>query len=39
MTDLEYLLLTSIAPVGALVIAALLYFGTRAKAGKLHSGE
>lgn len=39
MTDTEYLLVTSIAPVGALIIAALLYYFTRAKPTDLHPGE
>lgn len=38
MTDLEYIILTSLAPLGALIIAALLYYGT-ARKDRLHPGE
>lgn len=38
MSNLEYLLLTSIAPLGALVIAVALYYGTR-RHDRVHPGE
>jgi hypothetical protein len=39
MTDLEYLLVTSIAPIGALIIAAMLMLMTREKPRRPHPGE
>lgn len=39
MTNLEYLLVTSIMPVGALIMAAVLLYATRDGPDRLHPGE
>lgn len=39
MTDLEYLLLTSMMPVGTLILAALIVYFTRDKPKHPHPGE
>ncbi len=39
MTDLEYLLVTSVMPIGALLVAAVLIYATRVRRDRLHPGE
>lgn len=39
MTDIEYLLLTSIMPVGMLVVAALLFYFTKEGPDRPRPGE
>ena len=39
MSDIEYLILTSIVPVGMLIVAGLLLYFTRDKPKHPHPGE